>query len=595
METENIFDYIIAQENNFKTEKVPVTNSYEWNLKEHIERCTNVASGHFHQGKNDGLRPYDDIVTPIIDVAFRSEGFDVKDIIPYVDNSDFYNLSMIVKKYHPQWARKNGLDTFIDEVVESSIIYDLVLIKNIDDARPLVIPLQEIAFCDQTDIMSGAICLKHQYTVSDMQSYKGKWIDAEIDKCIIMAKASKKISMANDKNTKTPSKYIEVYELHGTFPDIWLDSLGEPLKYSDQMHIVTFYTDTTGTKNGITLFKGKDKKLSDRFKVLKIDTIRSFGRAAGRSVVERLFEPQVWNNYSAIKIKKMLDSAVNLLQTDSEEYGNQKIIDIKDGTILKHEPGKPITRVDGQLQNIPALQSYQMQNTNSARTLGSASEAQLGKNPVSGTPFALQNLIVQQGEGIHEYRRGKIATFFADVLYRDWILQFMINDLNKGTEFSEILTMEELQQVLEPMMANYVEQNKKELILKGQQVTEKDVEIMKLQFTDAFKKGGDRKFFKDFKDVFKDLPVKVFVNIAGKQKYMAENADKISKVLMQIIANPGAFSQIPGVARAFNELLENSGMNPIDFTQITNPVALAETTQSEQTIAPEVVGQDFNK
>jgi hypothetical protein len=587
METENLFDYIISQENNFKIEKVPVTNSYEWNFKEHISRCTNVASGHFHLGKNDGLRPYDDIVTPIVDVAFRSEGFDVKDIIPYVNNSDFYNYSMIVKKYHPQWARKNELDTFIDEVVESSIIYDLVLIKNVNDARPLVVPLQEVAFCDQTDIMSGAICLKHQYTISDLQSYKGKWNDNKIDECITMAKASKKISMANDKVTKTPSKYIECYELHGMFPETWLKTDGDPQKYVDQMHIVTFYTDSENQKHGITLYSGKDKKLSDVFKTLKIDTVRSFGRAAGRSIVERLFEPQTWNNYSAIKLKGMLDSAVNLFQTDSEEFGNQKLSKIKEATILKHEPGKPITRVDGNLQNVPAVQSYQAQNTNSARTLGNASEAMLGKNPAAGTPFALQNLVIQQGEGIHEYRRGKIATFFADVLYPDWILQFMVNDLDKGQEFSEILTLEEMQQVLEPMTANYVEDKKKELILSGQQVTDRDVEIMKLQYIDAFKKGGDRKFFKDFKDTFKDLPIKVFVNVAGKQKYMAENADKISKLLMQIIANPGAFSQIPGIAKGFNELLENSGMNPIDFTAITKTVPAPNPTQPEEEVPEE--------
>ena len=76
-----------AEENNFKTVRVPLTRSKDWNMNEHIERCTNVANGWFHSGKNDGLRPYDDLATPIIDVSFRSEGFDVKDIVLFINDS----------------------------------------------------------------------------------------------------------------------------------------------------------------------------------------------------------------------------------------------------------------------------------------------------------------------------------------------------------------------------------------------------------------------------------------------------------------------------------------------------------------------------
>jgi len=107
------------------------------------------------------LRPYDDIVTPIINVAFRSEGFDVKDIVPFVNDIKENYKSFIIKKRHPQWARENQIDTFIDDVVETSIIYDLVLVKNINQVRPEVVDLKTIAFCDQTDVMAGPICLRH--------------------------------------------------------------------------------------------------------------------------------------------------------------------------------------------------------------------------------------------------------------------------------------------------------------------------------------------------------------------------------------------------------------------------------------------------
>jgi hypothetical protein len=586
-----VYEYIKTEETAWKTTRIPLTNSKDWNMSEHIERCFNVSNGWFHNGKNDGNRPYEDIVTPIIDVAFRLEGFDVKDIVPYVNDISQAYKSFFVKKFHPQWARKNQLDSFIDEVVETSIIYDLVLVKDVNSTRPEVVKLQDIAFCDQTDVMSGPICLKHNYSITDLLDYKGKWDSDKIDDCIVLSEAGKKVAMAKDQKAKTPGKYIEVYELHGSFPETWLKEDGDPNKYVEQLHIVSYYDCEDGTKGGITLYKGKSKKLSKVFKALKIDQVRSHGRACGRSVVERLFEPQVWRNYSGIKLKKMLDSAVNLLQTDSEEFGNKKISDLKDNTVLKHEPGRPITRIDMGIQNFTAVRDYGASKDLEARTLGSASEAALGRNPASGTPFALQDLIVQQGEGIHEYRRGKIATFFADVLYPELILEYLVRDINKGLEFSEELSVDELQEVANTITDNYAAKRVKELLLSGKEVTKEGLDLFKDTVKKSFLKGGNRKFIKTAKDEFADIPLTVFVNVAGKQRYMAQNADKLSKLISYVIANPQAFATIPGLSKSFNQLLEESGMSAIDFSQIVagNEVANDKAQAIKSPLPPEQI------
>lgn len=583
MENTDVFSYILAEKNNYATVRVPLTSSKDWNMKEHIERCTNVANAWFHQGKNDGLRPYDDIVTPIINVAFRSEGFDVKDIVPFVNDIDYSYKSFIVKKLHPRWARKYLLDTFIDEVVESSIIYDLVLVKNINNVRPEVVDLKTIAFCDQTDVMAGPICIEHQYTISELVEFKDKWNADKIDEAIIMAQAEKENNIAQDRKVKTPSKYIKVYELRGKLPTAWIDDTAEPYTYSDQIHIVCYYTTKDGTQNGITLYKGKDKPLADNFKSLKIDTVRSKGRACGRSIVETLFEPQVWRNYDAIKIKALLDSAITIFQTDSEELGNQKLTELKNNTILKHEVGKPISKVDGSLQNLTAFTNDQIKQENSARILGSASDAQLGTNPVSGTPFSLQALVVQQGQGFHEYRQGKIATFFADILYKDWILGYLVDEINTGLKFSEELSLDEMQEISEKIADHEAEEEIKKVILTGKVPTKDDREMLKQTIKDNFIKKGNRVFFETIKDELKDIPVDVFINIKGKQRYMAQNADKITNILREVMRNPQAFSQIPGVAKAFNQVLEESGLSPIDFTQITQEPIPVQNTPVEAT------------
>lgn len=572
METETVFDYIKNQETNWKIERVPLTGSKDWNMYEHIERCTNVANGWFHTGKNDGLRPYDDLVTPIVNVAFRSEGFDAKDIVPFVNQHSKDWMSFIIKKYAPQWNRKVELDTIIDDAVETSVIYDLVLVKNLKGKLPEVIDLKTIAFCDQVDVLSAPLCLRHEMSISDILDMKGKWDDEKIDIAIMQSKAERKVSIAGDTTFKTPSKNIVVYELRGKLPEKWFDEQGSENKYIDQVYYVCFYTGQDGSRNGIELYKGKDKPLSSNFKALKIDRVRSKGRACGRSIVESLFDEQVWNNYSAIKIKALLDSAISVFQTDSEEFKGKKLTELKNNTVIGHESGKPITKLDGTIQNLPAFTNYSQDLQTKARIKGSASEAQLGTNPVSGTPFALQNLVVQQGQGIHEYRQGKIATFFADQLYRDWILQMMIDDLDSGKTFSEEMSLDELQEVVEAMSTNMVERKKKEMILNGEKITQDTVDGLKSGFADEIRKQhGKRGFFEVIKGELKELPMSVKVNIAGKQRNMAQNADKITNILREVLANPQAFQQIPGVGKVFNELLEESGLSSIDFTEITTP------------------------
>lgn len=559
MDNQDVFSYITTEKNNWLTTRVKLTNSKDWNMSEHIERCYNVANGWFHKGKNDGMRPYDDIAAPIIDVAFRSEGFDVKDIIPYVNDAANYYKSFLVKKYHPRWARRNELDTFIDEVVETSVIYDLAIVKDVNETKPEVIDLKSIAFCNQKDVLASPICTEHDYSVTELMEMKGTWEDEAIDRAY-------QLLVAN--NPKAGE--LKVYELRGRLPSKWLDETAKRMTYKDQVQIVTMMKDANGQDVGTVLYKGISKPLKDVFKVLKIDQVRSKGRACGKSIVERLFEPVVWNNYAGIKLKALLDSAINVLITDSDEIANQKLSDLKNNQILKQGKGDNTYRLDGSLQNLPALTNYQMKQANDARMLGSASEASLGKNPNAGTPFALQSLIVQEGDGIHVYRQGKIATFFADVLYRDLILKYLVDEMNQGQKFSEDLTLDELADVADAVVANEVEEEIKNLILDNK-IPPPDIREQLTQVKKAeFMKGGTRRFMEVMKDELKDVPVDVFVSITGKQKRLAENADKLTNTIRAIIENPQAFSQIPGIGKAFNELLEASGMSPIDFTSVTN-------------------------
>jgi hypothetical protein len=570
METRTIYDYITQEEAAFKTARVPVTGSKDWNMSEHIERCTNVANGWFHSGKNDGLRPYKNIVMPIINVARRSEGFDVKDIEPYVNDEDNYHKSFLVRKYHPKWARTNNMDTFIDDVVESSVVYDLALVKSVNDVRPEVVPLQQIAFCDQTDILSGPIALKHQYSPSQLLEFSDRWEADKIMEAVVMCKPEK-TSPVEGQPAKTPGKYIEVYELHGDFPESWLDGLegyenGSPNKYCAQVHICTFYTNANGEKNGITLFRGKETE--SIFKALVNNGV--YGRACGLSLVEQMFEPQVWTNYSEIKIKQMLDAAaLMLLQTSDKSFKTKnKISNLENNTVLTHEQGGELSQVNITPQNMADFTNHQARTEENARTNGSARDAQLGISPTSGTPLGTTEIITSEGQGIHEWKQGRIATFISEV-YRDWVLKFLVKEMDSGQKFLEELSIDELEEVAQKVMTKESNNWVRNRILETGDIPTTEERDLRMQAEkEGFVKKGSKRFMEVMKGELKSLPVDVFINIRGKQKNMVKEVVAISNLARDLIANPDGFKN-SGMGKLFNEMIENSGFSPINFAEIT--------------------------
>lgn len=570
----NIYEYILTQESAWRTDRVPLASNWrDWNMYEHIDRSFTLKNSRFYQGNQDYRRPFNNIILPIANVNYRIEGFDVKDVEIYVDNPENYHKSFFSRKYHNWWAKENKIDTAIDESVQSYFDYGLILVKNVNNARPEVVQLQEIAFCDQTDILSGPICLKHNYSISELLDMKGKWKSNEIDKAVFMSKFKKDVPAANDEEAKTPGKYIEVYELHGYFPESWLgvEKLGEEWqdtgKYSPQIHIVTYYISPVDgkTKQGITLFKGKEPK--PIFKALKRDPI--YGRACGRGGIEELFHPQIWTNYAEMHISQMLETVSKVVLTTNKKKvaAINNFSNIKQGQILDLDGDGSFNQLQLQPINKAAFDNFVNKWEQVARTIGSASDPQLGLNPTSGTPLGTTEIVTSQGQGIHEYRQGQIAEFWQEI-YRDWTLDHMSRDINKGSKWLDSLSLKELQEVAEKIVTKEANKKIKDMILyEGKMINNEEAEQLRSVMTEIFMKGGDKRFIEIFEDEFDGLPMDVEISIANKQKNLAEAVSKLNS-FFRILFTPGAIQAIQGneqLSGLLNEILEGSGMSPIKY------------------------------
>lgn len=541
----DIYEYITSSESNY-LKPIEIEDGWSWNMKEHLRRSFLYKNSQFEE-KNDNreLRPFKNIVRPVLNVAYRTEGFDVKDIELYVNNKDLYYKSFLVRKFHEKWALENELDTFIDDMVESYVDYGAALVRKTGNAKPEVIDLRSLAFCNQTDLINNPFAILHKYSASELREQE-KWDQDAIDFVIKQAE-------------KEGDDEIEVYEVHGVLPSEFLGE-GEG-EFTPQIQVVTYYKKDGNNKIGITLFKKREPKLP--FKLLTRDKVSM--RALGFGGVEELFDAQTWTNFSEIQIMEMLHSAAKTLFKSSDPgfKTRNNLANVESGEVLVLNQGNDIAQLDTYPRNLNVFNDALDRWEQTASTIGSASEGMLGESPSSGTPFKLFEAQQMEAKGMHKYRQGKIAVFM-DEIYRDWILPYFQKEIAKGGEFLATLSSDELLEVAEQIVENAINKEQTERVLNGKlPLSEEEKALQQQQIREKFTKSN-KKFIEILKDELKDTPLGVMTNIAGKQKNLALLTDKIVNVLRQFISTP-QLRQDPEMVKLLNTILESSGMSPIMF------------------------------
>jgi hypothetical protein len=574
----DVFAFIQAQETAYKR-PIHITDSWDWSMADHIRLSVLYKNSQLSTGNPGGLKPIKNITRPILNLQYRAEGFDVKDITIFVDDSKEYYKSLLIRKFHEKWALENAMDTFIDSLVESYVDFGGTLIKDVNDVKPEVVPLQSIAFCDQTDILSGPIGIKHFYSPDQLLDMADKgWGDtangatATLQETITLAREKKKTN-PDGTITDTPGKYIEVYEIHGNMPKRFLVPSDSTGTYVTQLQIACFYDKVNGEKGNITLYRAEETK--SPFKFIARDAV--YGRALGFGGAEELFEPQVWINYDQIRKQALLDAAaVTILKsTDPAVAQKNKVRDMENLEIIELAPNTDISQVDTFPRNAAIFDKSVEEWEAHAQQMGAANDSIMGKPPASGTPFRLQELVAQEAHSLHDYRRGKLATF-VDEIYRDWVIPRIVKEITQGTEFLAELDLDELQYVADALVTCETNDKIKQLVLSGKLASGDVIDPQLIEgyrqiVQSEFKKKGNKHFIQILKGEFKDLSVGVRTNVAGKQKDLAAKVDKLTNVFRTIVANPYIL-QSPPIAQLFNKIIEASGLDPIDLHGFQAPM-----------------------
>lgn len=570
----DIFSYITTEESQYE-KPIQLTGNWSWSMMEHLRLSFLYIHSQLSTGKDD-FKPVKNIMRPILNLQHRTEDIEVKDVAIYVNDPERYHLSFLVKKYHDEvFVRENDMDTFFDELNVSRIDYGAGLSKQLNRPCPEVVPLHSIAFCDQTDILSGPIGIKHFYSADQLLSMADVgWGKEEngatisLEDLVALSTQGKDEVNANDQKTDTPGRYIKVYEVHGNLPKRFADSSASDTEYETRIYIVAFYQKKNDSKKtGVILYTKKETE--SPFKIIKRDPV--WGRALGFGGAEELFESQVWTTYDMIRKQNMLDAAaITILKTtDPAVAARNKVRDMDNLDIVELAQGSDLSQVDTFPRNIALFDKSMNDWEMHAQQIGAASEAVLGESPAAGTPFKLQQQVIAQGLGLHEYRRGQYAKHLEEI-YNDWIIPHIEKKICEGATFLSELSLEEMQYVLDCIVTNMANKQAIDMLIAGEDPESigPAVESFKELIRSDFKKKGNKHFIKILKDEFKGNKLKVRVSVKGKSKDLSGRVDNLVNVFRQVIANPGVL-QIPAISKIFNSIIENSGLDPVDFSGIT--------------------------
>ncbi len=577
----DIFSFITSQEASMN-DKVEVSENWLWNLKEHIKLSILYKNGRLDTGNHDD-KPVKNIVLPILNLEYRAEDIDVKDIQLYVDDPELNYMSFFIKKFHDDvFVIENDVDTFIDEEKEEHIDLGGVLVKDVGEALPDIVRMQDLAFCNQNNIIKNPIVIKHLFSPDQFKDMEARgWgkeengATATIDEVIELARADNGDILGSD---------IKVYEVHGVLPKSYLGdySVEASTKFVRQFQVVTFYKDAQGDRKGVKLFAKEEPK--NIFKLFKRDNI--YNRALGRGGVEELFEDQVWTTYGRIHKKNLLDAASKMISWTNDETLAAKhpsgLKNLNNLEIITVADGKQMGQVDTYPRNIALFDKWDAELELHARSTGAAQEAIMGEQPPANTPFKSVEFQAAESHSLHNYRIGKHAKFIEEMYY-DWFIPFMSKEIKKGAKFLSELSMEEMQMVADKIATKQINDMQKEIILSGQIVDPMEMEAEKAKLMEEFKKDGNKKFIEILKDEIKDLPIKVKVNVSEKQKRMGMYVEKLTNVFRQVIAAPQVL-QDKNIANLFNQILEASGLDKLDFSVPQPQIQM----QQQQQLAPQM-------
>lgn len=570
---------------------IDLVDGLPFSQKKQIRTIEFYNNSKYLNGNKDELgreKPFFQILNAICDVENTAKDLDTKDIQITSDDANHYLESWLLSKDIYVWMKETNFAKTLNDMRDTHTRYGSLLVKKVvkDGQLTLELPEWKNTLTDQVNILNGAIVETHWMTANQL-SKMTEW--KNVDKVIDKIKGS------------GSTKRVPVYEIRGEFSRAtYKDAEGEKYTPKDEKEFSyqLYYIAGNPVESGkVDSYETYEKLYceDDTERVYKYLARKpKAGRSFGVGVMEEGEEAQVWTNDAVLKQARAMEYTTKVIgQSASKKLkGRNLLTETDDGIILETEEDKPILPLNllpsGGLNQYGLLieQWYdQLQKTTSAYS------AQRGDTPPSGTPFRLQATVLQQSNNVFKTLQQELGIFITEVI-EDWVLPYLTTKLNREHILAYDFSPEELKEIDNKFTAKQANQRAIDEILAGNMVTQEQYDAWIENYDEFIKQTKSQRFIQIPKDFYKNLKVKVTVNITGEQRNKAATLESLNNILIIYASNPN-LSQDPVASQLLTRIIELSGagISPVTITSAINEKAKKDAETLEQNMMMQSAGK----
>lgn len=601
---------IQQQIDNYISEEVTITGAYQFSQYRTIEQIENFMHSKFTSGQTDSRgnpKPFFNITKGKVNIAIRATDIDRKDITMKENGSDDYFRAFVASKYNQELMKKMRLQDYLNEWGEDLPTYGSVVTKVVEKKDGLSIQVMDWQnfICDPVDFDSAPKIEKLTLTPAQLRMKASEGWDPDCIQDLIEAKRESRKNLKNETVFEDPD-YIEVYEVHGLLENSRLkdkSNAKDNKTYSQQMHVIAWQVNDKNEREDFTLYKGKEKK--DPYSISHWKKTK--GRTLGVGVVEDMFQPQIWHNYGAKKIKDQLDLAsVTIYQSSDSNLAARNVLNnLQNGDFIIHAVNQPITPVNAAPQGVEGWQAYMEMGKGVAEEVTSTPDAISGDTMPSGTAFRQVALLNTEAHSYFDYITENKGNYL-EFLYREYLIPYIMKQLDNTDEIVALLDSHEIE-FLDNEVANIaVTEEFKQQTLAGNIVSPIQLDQLRQSKLADLKKTGAKRYLNPgsstWKNYFKDFEWDADINITGESEDKKTIIDTLFNALQTVAQNPGIL-QNPVTKMLFMRLLEASDVvSPLEIdaastqpTPTSNAAAPATSTGAQpgntQNVSPQLVSQ----
>jgi len=512
-------------------------------------------------------RPFRNVGNAIVDLEWRAKNIDRKSIEAHATDAD-HIFSLIVNKEVQQWMKDNNFGKTIDDYQRKKSEYGSVLLKKTETKDKLIIePVKwERTSVDPNDIAGGMKVEQSFFSILDLKKKADVWDEIDPEE----GEFALNLAIEAAKKRRGQERRIEILDIEGEFEAHLLDhELEEGDNGYDDIRLYNLIVACVGNRKYLLY---KDELNETRFKHDRRKEVED--RDFGLGVWEEVFETQIATNENVIDEREAMSIAGKVV-IKTNRKNSPSGLSLRHGEVIDLEGDEffdPVALGNGvplpQFQNTIDAWFANMQRDQSAYP------GVTGEEPKASTPGVSLELQAAQGASIFNKRRDQDGFFLLEVLM-DWVIPFVVKQINKDHTLTASYSLDELQMLDEAIRDYLTDHHTKEAMLSDAMLQEgmpfgttpEDRQVIGGAVSDQLKKQGSKRTLRIPKGyiTLDRIKKKVRFDITDEMSDDQRELNALSTTLAALAPND------PARARIIAQMMEVMGLSAASYPMGTTP------------------------